>query len=105
MYVVECAWCIGACMNELATFISTIDPAAECRRSVDALRTTVRSQFRKRGAVLGLSGGIDHRCVLVSTDVWGGACAGRAAARTRLQRRTMHGCRTRLRRTWAFVPK
>lgn len=50
-------------MNELADLTPTIDPATECERIVDALRTTVRGQFRKRGAVLGLSGGVDSSTV------------------------------------------
>jgi NAD+ synthase len=40
-----------------------IDAAAECERIVEALRTTVYKQFRKRGAVLGLSGGVDSSTV------------------------------------------
>ncbi len=36
-----------------------IDPAAEVRRISDAIRTQVLSALRRRGAVVGLSGGID----------------------------------------------
>lgn len=40
-----------------------IDPAAETERIVKMLRTSVR-QMRKRGAVLGISGGVDSSVVL-----------------------------------------
>ncbi len=40
-----------------------IDAAAECERIVEALRENVYKRFRKRGAVLGLSGGVDSSTV------------------------------------------
>lgn len=40
-----------------------IDPVAESARIVDNLRSVVRGQFNKRGAVVGLSGGIDSSTV------------------------------------------
>src|SRR4051794_283723 len=43
--------------------VLTIDPAAETARIVEALRTQVRGTLRRRGAVVGLSGGIDSSVV------------------------------------------
>jgi NAD+ synthase len=40
-----------------------IDPARECERIVERLRTTVRERLNKRGAVVGISGGIDSSTV------------------------------------------
>jgi len=44
--------------------VLTIDPAAECERIVDMLRHTVRQVFRRFGAVVGISGGVDSSVVL-----------------------------------------
>ncbi|MCK6628035.1 MAG: NAD(+) synthase [Anaerolineae bacterium] len=41
-----------------------IDPAAETERLITALRHTVRQVFRRSGAVVGVSGGIDSSTVL-----------------------------------------
>lgn len=40
------------------------DAEAECRRIVDWLRTCMRDELRRRGAVVGISGGIDSSVVL-----------------------------------------
>jgi NAD+ synthase len=50
-------------MDVLPGITPFIDAAAECERIVEALRTTVHGRFRKRGAVLGLSGGVDSSTV------------------------------------------
>lgn len=44
--------------------VLVIDPAAETERIVSMLRETVGKQMRKRGGVLGLSGGVDSSVVL-----------------------------------------
>jgi len=41
----------------------TLDPAAECARIAAALREQVLGVFRKRGAVVGISGGVDSAVV------------------------------------------
>jgi NAD+ synthase len=46
------------------THILDIDPAAEAERIVNALRHYVRQVFHRRGAVIGVSGGIDSSTVL-----------------------------------------
>jgi NAD+ synthase len=50
-------------MQKLVGITLHIDVVAESERIVDALRATVRGRFRKRGAVLGLSGGVDSSTV------------------------------------------
>ena len=42
----------------------SIDPEAEAERIVEALRTEVRKHWRRGGAVLGISGGVDSSTVL-----------------------------------------
>jgi NAD+ synthase len=41
-----------------------IDPAAETKRIVDFLQTTVHTTLRRRGGIVGISGGIDSSVVL-----------------------------------------
>jgi len=51
-----------------------IDPAAETQRITDFLRTNVRSGMKRRGAVVGISGGIDSAVVLaLSVRAFGAA--------------------------------
>jgi NAD+ synthase len=40
-----------------------IDPVTESARIIDGLRSTIHGRFSKRGAVVGLSGGIDSSTV------------------------------------------
>src|SRR5258708_17377454 len=44
--------------------ILDLDPAAETDRIVEALRRHVRQTLRRRGAVVGISGGVDSAVVL-----------------------------------------
>ena len=41
-----------------------IDPAAECERIVDFIRDTIARHLRKKGAVVGISGGVDSSVCL-----------------------------------------
>ena len=51
---------------------STIDPKAETERIVTALRRQVRQTLKKRGVVLGLSGGIDSSvCAALAARAFG----------------------------------
>src|SRR4051812_42950839 len=52
--------------------VLTIDPAAETERIVSMLRSNVGQSMRKRGAVVGISGGIDSSvCLALSMRAFG----------------------------------
>ena len=50
-------------MNPINRFLE-IDPASECERIVDSLRTQMKEILHRKGAVIGISGGVDSSVVL-----------------------------------------
>jgi NAD+ synthase len=65
-----------ACLTQrtqgLATILPSIDCAAECQRIEASIREAVGTQLRKRGIVLGVSGGIDSSvCALLAARALG----------------------------------
>lgn len=51
-------------VTELQSFSVQVDPAAEAERIITLLRDEVRGTWRRGGAVLGISGGVDSSTVL-----------------------------------------
>ncbi|NTV99697.1 MAG: NAD(+) synthase [Oscillochloris sp.] len=49
---------------QFGTHVLTLDPEAETEHIVSVMRKTIQQDFRRRGAIVGLSGGIDSATVL-----------------------------------------